>query len=356
MKTGLILTGGRLDVSFAGDFLRGYVEKKRAEKGGGVAAGAYGEGRTESFGQDSQIGTEKCGAAYFAGELSGQNGLKEVSRRGQAEAGEIDPCSQAEAGEIDLSGQVEAGEIDQSGQDESEEIGQYGQDGAKEIGRYGQVREGRTGAEKRGDAESVRDGSFGFDCVIVVDGALMVAGTLGLKPTAIVGDFDTVRPEVLARYRRDAGTHVLWDVHKPEKDETDTELAIATALKLGCRSLVILGATGGRLDHELSNIHLLKLCLDAGADAAIYDEQNRVSLLRGARTFRRDAVYGKYVSFIPLTEHVRGIRLTGFKYPLSGKDIAIGREAGLCVSNEIVDETAEIRFDEGILICVESKD
>ncbi len=325
MKTGLILTGGRLDVSFAGDFLRGYAEKKRAEEGGGAAAGAYGEGRTESFGQGSQTGggAGKCGAAYFTGELSGQNGMKEVSRSGQAVA---------------------------------EKIGQCGQTGAKEIGRHGQGREGRTEAGERRDTESVRDGSFGFDCVIVVDGALMVAGTLGLKPTAIVGDFDTVQPEVLARYRRDAGENVLWDVHKPEKDETDTELAIATALRLGCRSLVILGATGGRLDHELSNLHLLKLCLDAGVDAAIYDEQNRVSLLWGARTFRRDAVYGKYVSFIPLTEHVRGIRLTGFKYPLSGRDIAIGREAGLCISNEIVDETAGIRFDEGILICVESKD
>ena len=72
--------------------------------------------------------------------------------------------------------------------------------------------------------------------------------------------------------------------------------------------------------------------------------------------FRRDGVYGKYVSFIPLTERVRGITLTGFKYPLTEKNIAIGREAGLCVSNEIAEETAEIRFDAGILICVESKD
>ncbi len=201
-----------------------------------------------------------------------------------------------------------------------------------------------------------KGGNYGFGCVILVDGGLESAEALGLVPTAVVGDFDTVRPEILERYRRRAGEEILWDVHKPEKDETDTELAISTAMRLGCTRLVILGATGGRLDHELSNIHLLKLCLDAGVDAALYDRQNRISLLERGRIFHRDAVYGKYVSFIPLTERVRGIWLTGFRYPLSGKNIAIGREAGLCVSNEIVDETAEIRVGEGILICVESRD
>ncbi len=198
--------------------------------------------------------------------------------------------------------------------------------------------------------------NYGFDCVILVDKGLEYARTLGLVPAAIVGDFDTVDPAVLARYRAYAGKEVLWDEHKPEKDETDTELAIDTAMRLGCTKLVILGATGGRLDHELSNIHLLKLCLDAGVDAALYDAQNRISLLTGGRIFRRDAVYGKYVSFLPLTEQVRAITLTGFRYPLTDKNLSIGREAGLCVSNEIVEETAEIRLGEGILICVESKD
>ncbi len=205
-----------------------------------------------------------------------------------------------------------------------------------------------------GPGENAAAGNFGFDCVIVADGGLELAEMLALTPTAVVGDFDSVKPEVLEKYR--SASRILWDVHKPEKDETDTELAIGTAMKLGCGRLVILGATGGRLDHELSNIHLLKSCLDAGVDAALYDAQNRVSLLTRERVFHRDGIYGKYISFIPMTEKVRGIRLTGFKYPLSGRDISIGREAGLCVSNEIVEDTAVIRIDDGILICIESKD
>lgn len=193
-----------------------------------------------------------------------------------------------------------------------------------------------------------------FDCVISVDGGLNYTEKLNLVPTAIVGDFDTVDPSLLKRYRNIP--EILWDVHKPEKDETDTELAINTSLKLGCSDIIILGATGGRLDHEWSNLHLLKLCLDAGVNACLLDSQNKVYLLSKGKTFYRSMAYGTYVSFLPLTEHVHKITLTGFKYPLYEKSIHIGAEAGLCISNEIADEKAVITFEDGILICVESRD
>lgn len=192
------------------------------------------------------------------------------------------------------------------------------------------------------------------DCVVSVDGGLEVTRALGLVPDAIVGDFDSVHQEILEEYRKNP--EILWDVHRPEKDETDTELTINTAIKLGCARLMILGATGGRLDHELSNIHLLKLCLDLGVEAFLYDAWNKVYLLDGGKRFVRGETYGTYVSFIPLTERVRGITLRGFKYPLTGKDLTVGVEAGLCVSNEVKEEEAFISFESGILICVESRD
>jgi len=193
-----------------------------------------------------------------------------------------------------------------------------------------------------------------MDCIVAVDAGVAYAKQLGLTPNAIVGDFDTVDHQILSEYQNDP--QILWDVHKPEKDETDTELAINTAMKLGCEQLFILGATGGRLDHEWSNLHLLKLCLDKHVEAYLIDDKNKVYLLDSGRIFRKSAVFGKYVSFLPLTEKVTGITLRGFKYPLVKKDISIGAQAGLCVSNELVEETARIQFDSGILICVESRD
>ena len=108
------------------------------------------------------------------------------------------------------------------------------------------------------------------------------------------------------------------------------------------------------MDHMLGNIHLLFPCLQKGMEAYILDSQNRIYLIDKERTFKRREIWGKYISFLPLTEEVRGITLTGFKYPLHEKDIEIG--TSLCISNELVGEEGAIAFTDGVLIVVESHD
>lgn len=191
-----------------------------------------------------------------------------------------------------------------------------------------------------------------FDRIIAVDAGLEAVMKLGLEPDVIVGDFDTAAPEVLEFYRKKE--HIVWDVHQPEKDDTDTELAIRRAMALGAAETVILGATGGRIDHMLGNIHLLYPCLQTGMQAVILDAQNKVYLIDGEHHFKKKELWGKYVSFLPLTEVVRGITLKGFKYPLTERDVEIG--TSLCISNELLEEEASITFHEGVLIVVESHD
>lgn len=197
-----------------------------------------------------------------------------------------------------------------------------------------------------------------YDLVIAVDAGLSYAKALGIHPDVAVGDFDTLGREALLAYQSDRT--MTMDIHQPEKDETDTDLAFSTASARGCTKIDVLGATGGRLDHEISNIHLLAQGLKRGLFASIYDEQNRIYLLDAGRQrryrFRKRELYGTYVSFLPLTESVRGITLTGFKYPLHLKDISVFENPSLCVSNEVVEEEAWMSFDEGVLICVESHD
>ncbi len=192
-----------------------------------------------------------------------------------------------------------------------------------------------------------------FDKIIAVDGGLTALSQLELKPDAVVGDFDTVEESVLSQYRSFPG-EITWEIHKPEKDETDTELAISTAMNLGCRKLVILGATGGRLDHFMGNLHLLYFCLKQGVEACIVDPKNYITILDKGRVFEAEKLWGTYISFLPLSMEVKGITLIGFKYPLTKKDISIG--TSLCISNELAGESGSIEFDSGVLICVESHD
>ena len=192
----------------------------------------------------------------------------------------------------------------------------------------------------------------GFDRVIAVDRGLNAAWALGIVPDVIVGDFDSADPAALADFRR--REHIVWEVHQPEKDDTDTELAIKRAAAMGAGYIVLLGATGGRLDHLLGNIHLLYPCLQRGVEACILDPGNKLYLIDGERRFKRREVWGTYISFLPLTEEVKGITLRGFLYPLTDKDIAIG--TSLCISNELAADEAVITLQDGVLIVVESRD
>ncbi len=192
-----------------------------------------------------------------------------------------------------------------------------------------------------------------FDRIIAVDRGLNAVSKLKLIPDAIVGDFDSADESVLKEFKSRT-LDTTWEIHKPEKDETDTELAITTAIRLGCTKLILLGATGGRLDHFLGNLHLLYASLKQGVEAAMVDERNWITVTEKERVFESDKIFGKYISFLPLSEEVKGITLTGFKYPLHKKDITIG--TSLCISNELTGTSGKMEFDSGILICVESHD
>ena len=193
-----------------------------------------------------------------------------------------------------------------------------------------------------------------FHKVIAVDGGLEAVRALGLTPDYVVGDFDTVEEDVIEEFRK--ASYIVWESHKPEKNETDTELARNRALTLACDRIVFLGATGGRVDHLLGNLHLLYGCMEREVEAWIVDAWNKIYLVDQNRTFVRDQLWGKYVSFLPYTEKVTGITLKGFKYPLNKKNIKRGEEAGLCISNEVEDEVGTLEFEEGVLVCVESRD
>jgi len=193
-----------------------------------------------------------------------------------------------------------------------------------------------------------------FDRIIAVDNGLSFLCKAGILPTHIVGDFDTASPELVARYR--AMPDVEIRAYNPVKDSTDTQIAIELALELGSSSIVILGGTGSRVDHVLGNIQSMMLAKNAGADCVLLDEHNRIRLISENTTLKKAEQYGSYVSLIPLTSVVDGVYLAGFKYPLTNHTFTSTGSAGLGVSNEILEEEAQIRLKSGIFILIESKD
>lgn len=188
-----------------------------------------------------------------------------------------------------------------------------------------------------------------YDFSFAVDGALKTLHEAGMMPDYIVGDFDTVEEAILSRYPEEI---ILR--HCPEKDQTDTELAVEAALSRGCTEISFLGATGRRLDHSLANLFLLQKLLKEGVSGFLYDEYNKLYLKNRSFTLCKAQTYGRYVSLLPLTDSVEGVTLAGFKYPT--RNLTFYREQTLGVSNEIVQEEATVEFSDGIFIVVESRD
>ena len=190
------------------------------------------------------------------------------------------------------------------------------------------------------------------DYVVAADAGLCICKMADVWPDCIVGDFDSVEQSVLTVYQ--GKTKIV--THLPEKDATDTELAIELAMEEGCSRILLCGATGGRLDHMLANIDLLKHILDCGAEGILFDEQNRITIHQTSFSVRKADSYGTYFSLIPYSDVVEGVTLQGFKYALSDVVLQKGRQSGLCVSNEIIADIAHIQFRAGIVLAIEAKD
>ena len=188
--------------------------------------------------------------------------------------------------------------------------------------------------------------------IIAGDRGLEALYKLKIIPNHVVGDFDSVSPEILEFYKKQP--QIIFHTYNAEKDNTDTDIALQLAIGLKSSRITIMGALGKRMDHALANIHILKDALEANIPCQILDEYNRIYLINKETTLEKEKVYGKYVSLIPLTSTVEGLTLTGFKYPLNHYTLPIGTSLG--ISNEMIEDIAHIEMKKGILIVIESRD
>ena len=196
------------------------------------------------------------------------------------------------------------------------------------------------------DPSNITEHPKGDDLTIAADGGYRNATALGVKVQLLLGDFDSIDlkdlPKELERLKVPA-----------EKDFTDTQLAVETALRKGADEIVILGGLSGRLDHTLSNLAILEDLADKGIHARITDGHNRVTYLRSTSTLVARSGY-RYLSLLCLSEKAKGVSIEGCKYPL--KNATLTRSFQYAVSNEITGNCALISVRKGGIYVIESKD
>ena len=184
------------------------------------------------------------------------------------------------------------------------------------------------------------------DLRIAADSGYLTAKALGDRIDIAVGDFDSMSADMIPD-----GVELLRV--PAEKDVTDTQLAVETALNRGADQLVIIGGMSGRLDHTLSNLFILEDLADADVYAIMTDGQSRVRFVRsGSALIGRSGF--RYLSIIAADPKVKGVTAEGCRYPL--KNATLSRRCQYAVSNDITGNCALISVKKGGIFIIESTD
>lgn len=190
--------------------------------------------------------------------------------------------------------------------------------------------------------ETPKDG----DLIIAADSGYLGAQKLGIRPDILLGDFDSLgdvkTPDSVKRLQVPS-----------EKDFTDTQLAVDTAIKNGATEIVIIGGLDGRLDHTLSNLAILEQLSKKKIYAHITNGFNRVRYIESTSTLIAKSGF-KYLSLLCLSQKAKGVSIEGCKYPLTNAKLS--RDFQYAVSNEITGNCALISVRKGGIYIIESTD
>ncbi|MDH5314002.1 MAG: thiamine diphosphokinase [Actinomycetota bacterium] len=181
--------------------------------------------------------------------------------------------------------------------------------------------------------------------VVAADVGLAEANRLGIAVDLLVGDLDSVSTDDLDRFV-EAGGDVRR--HPVDKDATDLDLAITTAIIEGAQRLVVVGGDRGRFDHVLANAVLLASPRYAGVEIDAIFGAARLHVVRARRELT--GTTDEFISLLALGGPAIGVRTSGLRWSLKGAVLEPGSSLG--VSNRFVATRAVIEVADGVVLAV----
>jgi len=173
-------------------------------------------------------------------------------------------------------------------------------------------------------------------CIVCCDGAARSLLDFGLEPFAIVGDCDSLSPQIAEKY----GDRI----YRVEEQETnDLTKSVNWCVERNYRDLVILGATGKREDHTIGNISLLA---EYARKAEVIMVTDTGFIYPVLETSEFKSFPGQYISIFSLDPETE-VTSYGLKYPLNRRKLRSWWEATL---NECEGRSFRLEFNGGPLI------
>jgi len=200
--------------------------------------------------------------------------------------------------------------------------------------------------------QNVHDIILPDDLIIAADGGMTHCQALGIKPSIVIGDLDSLDPDYLKSLQT-SGTEIIS--YPINKDQTDLELALHKAFDLGSDEILVLGALGARWDMTISNLLLPASPEFSKVAIRLIDGHQEIILLRGRGELTFNGKKGDMLSLIPLGQDAYGVALRGLEYPLEDDVLKFGATRG--ISNVLLEDTATVYLKKGLLLCIHiSKD
>lgn len=186
------------------------------------------------------------------------------------------------------------------------------------------------------------------DYIICADGGTRHALDLDLKPNLILGDFDSLEPDLQKFFKKE---NIEWIAYDREKDETDSELALKHAIKKGYKTILLFGVFGSRIDHMLTNLFALDTLAKNNIDVTVIEGKKEIKVISGHTVLHGKK--GDLLSLIPLRETAKKVTTKNLYYPLKNEDLLFGYSRG--ISNVFTTDTAEVSLSGGSLLVIHEK-
>lgn len=200
---------------------------------------------------------------------------------------------------------------------------------------------GASGDMQKNIKQKVKDDDY----VICADGGYDIAVSNGITPNLVVGDFDSIENTI---------KEGIPIIKLPcEKDDTDMMFCAKKAIEWGYTEVLLLAATGKRLDHTIANLSVLLFLVKNGTKAYISDDLTDIYIVVSGKFF----VYGNKpttVSVMPFGTESCTVTYNGLKYPLIKGEIKADFPLG--ISNELISKEAEIIVDSGPAMIIVPKE
>src|SRR5699024_5851672 len=191
-----------------------------------------------------------------------------------------------------------------------------------------------------------------FDYYVGIDRGSLLLYQNDLPVDLAVGDFDSLKE---SEHKQIVSIAKELLTAPAEKDDTDTQLALAAVLeKFPHATVTLIGATGGRIDHFLANLWMAvetrfrPFC----QNIVIKDKQNTISFLLPGKHMIKKENDKQYLSYCCLSV-VYGLTLSKSKYTLDNQDVL---QPTVYASNQFIEDFAEVEFKTGVIAVVQSKD